>query len=141
MMIHIPATKFFTYTLDVSGGFTLGKSLNNYYKYGLGGIFEQNLGNFSQFYGYEFGEIFSENILSASNRFQFKLNKNLFLIGSINFANQFEDINVENAFKINESSAGITAGYKSPFGQIKLNYSAPLKNEKGIFSVVLGHWF
>ena len=141
IMIHVPVAKFFTYTVDIFGGFTIGKTLNNYYKYGFGGVFEQNLGNFSKFYGYEFGEIFSENILTASNRFQFKVSKNLFLIGSLNFANHFEDINVENTFKINESSAGITAGYKSPFGQIKLNYSTPLRTEKGIFSVILGHWF
>ncbi len=83
----------------------------------------------------------SDNIVSASNKFQFRIDKNFFLIGSLNFANYFENINVENTFRIKESSAGLTAGYKSPFGQIKMNYSAGLKRGKGILTVVLGHWF
>ncbi len=142
VVIHIPFSKSFTYTIDLFGGFTIGKDLDNYYKYGLGGIFEQNLGNFSRFAGYEFGQIMSDNIITASNRFQFRVNKNIFLSGNLNFANHFEEINIENAVKINESSAGVTAGYKSPFGQVKINYTTPLKNNgKGIFSVILGHWF
>ena len=47
----------------------------------------------------------------------------------------------DNFIKINYSSIGLTAGYDSPFGQIKLNYSHALNKNPGIFSVVLGHWF
>ncbi len=139
---YVPISKKFTYNLSLFGGFTLGESQqDDYYKFGLGGYFGQNLGNFASFEGYELGQIMSENILTASNRFQYKIDKNFFLIGSLNLANHFEEINIDNALKITETSAGLTAGYKSPFGQIKLNYSAGLKKGKGIFNVVLGHWF
>ncbi len=139
---YIPISKRFTYNLALFGGFTLGNThTDDYYKFGLGGLFEQNLGNYASFEGYELGQIMSDNIVSASNKFQFRIDKNFFLIGSLNFANYFENINVENTFRIKESSAGLTAGYKSPFGQIKMNYSAGLKRGKGILTVVLGHWF
>lgn len=139
--IHIPVTKYFTYSLDVFGGFTLGNPADSFYKYGLGGIFEQNLGNMVRFEGYGFGQIFSDNLLSASNRLQFRVSKNFYLTGIVNFANHFDDINIENTLKINESAVGITAGYKSPFGQIKINYSSAVKKGNGILSVILGHWF
>ena len=139
---HFPVSKRLTYSLKLFGGFTVGESnTDDYYKYGLGGIFEQNLGNFTRFEGYELGQILSENLLTASNNIQFRIDKNFFLIGTFNVANHFEEINVENTFKINESSVGLTTAFKSPFGQIKLNYSASLKRGKGMFSVVLGHWF
>ena len=141
MIIHFPLTKFFTYSIDLFGGFSIGGNPENYYQYGLGGVFDQNIGNFAHFDGFEFGQILSDNLLTASNRFQFRLNKNLFLIGSLNFANHFDEINIENTLKINESSAGITAGYKSPFGQIKINYSSSLNKGKGLFNIILGHSF
>ena len=59
----------------------------------------------------------------------------------INLMNTFEELSLKNLLDINKSSVGVTAGYKSPFGQIKMNYSIPLQSEKGIFSVILGHWF
>ncbi|MGC4129027.1 MAG: patatin-like phospholipase family protein [Bergeyella sp.] len=140
--IHIPVTKNFTYSLNLFGGFTIGESeTDDYFKYGLGGIFEQNTGNYSAFEGYEFGQIMSDNLLSASNRFQYKINRNFFLIGSFNLANHFDSINMEEAFKIKETSAGLTLGYRSPFGQIKLNYCAGLNKGKGLLNVILGHWF
>ncbi len=139
--INIPISKTFSYSIDLFGGFNTGDHTDDYYKFGLGGLFEQNLGNYSRLDGYEFGQILSNNLLSASNRFQFRLNKNLFLIGSFNFANHFEEINIENTLKINESSAGMTLGYKSPFGQIKINYSTALEKGNGMFNVILGHWF
>lgn len=139
--IHIPFSKTITYSLNLFGGFTFGNVKNPYYSFGLGGIFEQNLGNFASFEGYELGQILTDNLLTASNRIQFRIDKNLFLSGSFNIANHFEEVNISNAVQINESSAGITAGYKSPFGQIKINYSSALNKGKGMFNVTLGHWF
>lgn len=139
--IHIPFSKTITYSLNLFGGFTFGNVKNPYYSFGLGGIFEQNLGNFASFEGYELGQILTDNLLMASNRIQFRIDKNLFLSGSFNIANHFEEVNISNAVQINESSAGITAGYKSPFGQIKINYSSALNKGKGMFNVTLGHWF
>jgi NTE family protein len=53
----------------------------------------------------------------------------------------FSSIKFDEAVKLNYSSIGLTAGYKSPFGQIKLNVSKSLNKHKGVFSVILGHWF
>ncbi len=55
--------------------------------------------------------------------------------------NLFDNFNDANFIKINYSSFGITRGYDSPFGQIKINYSNAFKAKPGIIAVVLGHWF
>ena len=88
------------------------------------------------------GENRNDNVVGVNNYFQFKWNKNYFIIPQISFADVFEDFKKADFLKINKSSVGLTAGYRSPFGQIKVNYSQPLKDKsKGIFSVILGHWF
>ncbi|QOW11110.1 patatin [Kaistella flava (ex Peng et al. 2021)] len=139
--LNFPLTSWLTYRLGLFGGFTIGDVLSPYYQYRLGGIFEQNLGNFVKFQGYEFGQVFARNILSSSNVFQFKVAKNYFIDTNFSFANLFDDLNVDDILHITDSSAGLTAGYKSPFGQIKINYSHSLRINKGMFSVILGHWF
>ncbi|WP_267403641.1 MULTISPECIES: patatin-like phospholipase family protein [unclassified Chryseobacterium] len=140
--INIPLSKQFTYRLNLYGGVTIGDELPNYYKYKLGGIFEQNLVNFRTFGGFYFAQLNTNNVVLVSNDVQFKFNKNYFVSGNFSFANLSDDITFEDAVKLNYSSLGITAGYKSPFGQIKVNFSHSLKNnQKGIFSVILGHWF
>lgn len=141
LIINVPIAQWFTYRINLYGGFTLGDEVNSYYKYRAGGVFEQNLGNVVPFYGYQFGALQTDNILTAGNDFQFKLKKNLFMTAHINLMNTFEELSLKNLLDINKSSVGVTAGYKSPFGQIKMNYSIPLQSEKGIFSVILGHWF
>ena len=60
---------------------------------------------------------------------------------TINLINTFDEHKLNHVLKVRDVSGGITAGYKSPFGQIKLNYSRALDKGKGIFSVILGHWF
>jgi NTE family protein len=80
-------------------------------------------------------------MLISSNTAQFKLSKNFFADANFSFANLLNDLNVDDVLHVSDSSAGITAGYKSPFGQIKINYSQALKINKGAFSVILGHWF
>lgn len=134
-------SKLFTYRLNLYGGITVGEALPSFYQYRIGGIFEQSLGNFKRFGGYQFASLNDNNIFLASNDFQFRFGKNYFLVGNFSIANLFSSIKFEDAVKLNYSSLGITAGYKSPFGQIKLNYSKSLNKYKGVFSVILGHWF
>jgi NTE family protein len=140
--INIPLSKQFAYRLNLYGGITIGENLPNFYQYRLGGIFEQNIVNFRSFPGFYFGQLNSNNVVLICNDLQFKFNKNYFISGNFSFANLSDDISFEDAVKLNYSSVGLTAGYKSPFGQIKINFSHSLKNnQKGIFSVILGHWF
>ena len=139
--INFPFTDWFTYRLGLFGGFTVGEVLNDYYLFRIGGIFDQNLGNFTRFSGYEFGQLGAKNMLTNINTFQFKVYKNYFLNADFSIANLFNDLKVDDLIHISESSAGLTAGYKSPFGQVKLNYSRSFTNKNNIFSVILGHWF
>lgn len=134
-------SKLFTYRINLYGGITVGEALPSFYQYRIGGIFEQSLGNFKRFGGYQFASLNDNNIFLASNDFQFRFGKNYFLVGNFSIANLFSSIKFEDAVKLNYSSLGITAGYKSHFGQIKLNYSKSLNKHKGVFSVILGHWF
>lgn len=139
--LNFPITSWFTYCLGLYGGFTIGKKLPSYYQYRIGGIFAQNLGNFTTFQGYEFGQLSAKNLLTNINSFQFNVYKNYFLEASLSLANLFTDIKVDDIFHVNASSMGLTAGYKSPVGQIKINYSRSLSVNNNIFSVVLGHYF
>lgn len=134
-------SKLFTYRLNLYGGITIGENLPSYYQYRIGGIFEQNIVNFKRFAGSQFGLLNDENVFMASNDFQLRFNKNYFLIGNFSIANMFSSIKFEDAVKLNYSSIGLTAGYKSPFGQVKLNVSKSLNKHKAILSVILGHWF
>ncbi|RNA61017.1 patatin [Chryseobacterium nematophagum] len=140
--INLPISRQFTYRFKLYGGLTIGPELSEFYKYRLGGIFEQNIANFKTFSGFYFAQLNANNVVMVSNDLQFKFDKNYFLTGNFTFANLSDNINFEDTVKLNYSSLGITAGYKSPFGQIKVNFSHSLKNnQKGIFSVILGHWF
>ncbi|UWX59896.1 patatin-like phospholipase family protein [Chryseobacterium oranimense] len=140
--LNVPISKQFSYRLNLYGGITIGDDLPEFYQYRLGGIFEQNIVNFRSFGGFYFAQLNTNNVILISNDIQFKFNKNYFLSGNFSFANLSDDINFEDTVKVNYSSIGLTAGYKSPFGQIKINFSHSLKNnQKGIFSVILGHWF
>ena len=139
--INFPLNSWFTYRLGLFGGVTVGDEISSFYQYRIGGLFEQNVGNFVKFQGYEFGQLHSKNLLTASNTFQFNFSKNYYVDAHLSLGNLFNDIKVDDILHISESSAGITAGYKSPFGQIKLNYSRSLNRNNNILSVILGHWF
>lgn len=141
LTFNIPVSPLITYQTTLYGGFTIGQTEHPYYFYRIGGLFEQNINNFSRLDGLEFGQISAQNILTASNRLQVKVYKNFYATGSFNIANPFEEIKFEEILRVKYSTVGLTAGYKSPFGQIKLNYSTPLKGGKGMFNVILGHWF
>ena len=135
-------SKMFTYRLNLYGGITIGEeTLPSFYQYRVGGIFEQPIANYKQFGGYQFASLNDNNIFIASNDFQLRFGKNYFLVGNFSLANMFSSIKFDEAVKLNYSSIGLTAGYKSPFGQIKLNVSKSLNKHKGVFSVILGHWF
>ena len=139
--INFPLNSWLTYRLGLFGGVTVGDEISSFYQYRIGGLFEQNVGNFVKFQGYEFGQLHSKNLLTASNTFQFNFSKNYYVDAHLSIGNLFNDIKVDDILHISESSAGITAGYKSPFGQIKLNYSRSLNRNNNILSVILGHWF
>jgi len=134
-------SKLLTYRLNLFGGITIGENNPTFYQYRIGGLFEQPIVNFKRLAGYQFASLADNNILLASNDFQFRFVKNYFLIANFSIVNLFSSIKVDEAVKVNYSSIGLTAGYKSPFGQIKLNVSKSLNKHKGIFSVILGHWF
>ncbi|KFE99411.1 patatin [Chryseobacterium formosense] len=140
--INLPLIRKLSYHLNLYGGITIGENLPQFYQYRLGGIFEQNIINFHNFAGFYFAQLNTNNVVLISNDLQFKFYKNLFLSGNFSFANLSNDITFEDAVKVNYSSLGATIGYRSPFGQIKFNFSHSLKNnQKSIFSVILGHWF
>lgn len=141
LYINIPFSSIFTYQINLLGGFTFGNNIPYFYKYRLGGSFEQNLNNFISFDGFPFGNIETNNYIIASNNLQFNFNKNYFLIGSMNLANIFENNQTNKILNINKNSIGFTAGYKSLMGQIKISYYHPFKHKKGLFNVIFGHWF
>ncbi len=137
---NFPITKWLTYRLNTFYGITINP-VSDFYLYRLGGIFEQKTGNFVRFNGYEFGQEVNNNVIQLSNSLQFNPYKNYYLITNLNLANLFEDVKDANFLKVKYSSVGLTAGYDSPFGQIKVNYSHALNNNPGFLSLILGHWF
>lgn len=137
---NFPVNKWLTYRINSFYGISLNP-VSDFYAFRLGGIFEQNLVNFVKFNGYELGQEKNSNIIQLSNSLQFNPYKNYFLIANINMANLFSDFKDAYFLKIKYTAIGITAGYDSPFGQIKVNYSHALNKNPGILSVILGHWF
>lgn len=136
-----PINSWASYRLESFAGVSMEKT-PSFYHFHLGGIFEQNLGNFFKFYGYQFGQNNNNNVIGVINSLSFNLYKNYYIIPHFSIANLFDSIKEADFLKINYSSVGLSVGYKSPFGQIKINYSQPLKNRaKGVFNIVLGHWF
>ncbi|MFC6266778.1 patatin-like phospholipase family protein [Frigoriflavimonas asaccharolytica] len=138
---NIPISEIFTFRMNMFGGFTIGESLPEYYKYRPGGIFGQSLNNFTPFAGLQFGEYSSDQLLTSTADFQIRAFKNIFFTGSAGILNEFNDIKLEEILRITNTFAGVTAGYKSPVGQIKINYSQPLNSKNGTFNIILGHWF
>ena len=138
---NIPLSEIFTFRMNMFGGFTIGENISEYYKYRSGGIFGQALNNFTPFGGLQFGEYSSNQLLTSTADLQIKAFKNVYLTGSAGILNQFNEIQLEEILSITDSFGGITAGYKSPVGQIKINYSQPFNNKKRTFNIILGHWF
>ena len=136
-----PINSWITYRLEGFAGLSsLMPSL--FYQYHMGGIFDQNLGNFTSFQGYFLGEEKNTNLFTATNSLMFNINKNYFIIPTFSIAESFDSFRDFNSLKKTHSSLGITLGYKSPFGPIKINYSNALKSgSKGIFNIILGHSF
>lgn len=141
MHFNFPIFQGFTYRMNLFGGITLGEHMPYYYEYRLGGIFEQRLGNFIKMKGYQFGELSSPNAIIFSNDFQFGMKRTYYVIGHFSLSNLFSDAKTERIFRFNHNSIGISVGYRSPFGQIKFNYSHALNRKRGTFNVILGHWF
>lgn len=142
LQMNFPISSIVTYRLNLFGGFTIGGAYLQYYKYHLGGIFEQDLGSFLPFRGYQFGSYAVENVLIARNEMQFKMKKNLYLNAHFDMLNTFQQsVTFKELLNINDVSAGISVGYKSPIGQIQADLSRSFDRQKMIFSVIVGHWF
>lgn len=140
--INFPVVNKVAYNLNLFGGITIGDNVPDYYRYRLGGIFGQNIVNFKSFQGYYFGQLDAKNVALISNDLQYNFYKNFYATANFSFANLSNAVTFEEAAKVNYSSAGLTAGYKSPFGQIKVSFSKAFNSgQKGIFTVILGHWF
>ena len=137
---NFPITKWLTYRFNTFYGISINP-VSEFYQYQLGGIFDQKVGNFVKFHGYYFGQEKNNNVMQISNYFQFNPYKNYYITTNFSVANLFDNFDDAKFMNINYSSIGLTAGYDSPFGQIKLNYSHAFNKNPGIFSVVLGHWF
>lgn len=136
-----PISSRVSYHLESFAGFSTGE-VSPFYYFRFGGVFTQNLGNFFKFYGYNFGERREKNLIGVMNSLYINVYKKYYIIPSFNIADLFADLNSPSSFKINHSSAGLTLGYNSPFGQIKVNYSIAFQEKRrGLLNVVLGHWF
>ncbi|MDR3273688.1 MAG: patatin-like phospholipase family protein [Flavobacteriaceae bacterium] len=126
-----------------SEGF-FGTSFNNLplqYKYFLGGYFEQDLCNFEKFLGLPFGYAAGNHALSLFGGLKYRILKNHYARGYVNFANIEDEFIDLQYFKYKYSSYGIGYGYDSPFGPINLLYTYSTNQCKGVFSVALGYWF
>jgi NTE family protein len=141
LTLNFPLTEWLTYRMNMFGGFTIGNTLPSFYQYRYGGMFEQNIVNFISFNGHYFGQNTAENMLTTNFALQGNYNKKFFLTGNLNVLNSFSEINSTEIFRIKTYSIGLTMGYKSPFGQIKINYSTDINNSSKIFNIILGHWF
>lgn len=137
---NFPISKRLTYRFSSSYGISINP-VNYFYLYRLGGIFEQKMGNFVKFSGYELGQEANNNIIQLSNFLQFNPFGNYYIMANLNFGNLFNDFKDTDFLKIRYSAVGLTLGYDSPFGQIKVNYSHAMNRNPGIFTVILGHWF
>lgn len=136
-----PINSWISYRLESFAGLST-KEPSTFYQYRLGGIFKQRMGNFFNFNGYLLGQEKNNNIIGATNSILFNFKKNYFVIPHFSLAESFDRFDDLDLLKHTHFSTGLTLGYKSPFGQVKVNYSVPLKsNAKGIFNVILGHWF
>lgn len=140
--LNTPVTSFLSNRLNLFAGFSIGEDVPLEYQYYLGGIFKQPILNFVTFPGYKIGSRSNRNILTASNHFQFNVYRNLYFTPGVSIAALFDDYSLRNATTIQYISTDFGLGYRSPFGPISLNFSKSLNtDQKGIFSVVLGHWF
>jgi len=139
--LNFNITPRLTYRFSGFMGTSFGDS-PGLYTYKLGGLFEQDLQNFVSFGGYHLEQMENNNLLRISNDFQYRIFKNYFIIANYSTASLFPDIKNTEFLNFKNNSFGLTAGYKSPFGQIKLNYSKSFNHsQSGIFNVILGHWF
>jgi len=70
------------------------------------------------------------------------MKKNLYLNAHFDMLNTFQQsVTFKELLNINDVSAGISVGYKSPIGQIQADLSRSFDRQKMIFSVIVGHWF
>ncbi len=116
-------------------------NVNSFFQKSIfGGDFEQNFINAQKFYGFRIGEIYGNHTLKLHSGLQYELLKNNYIdaFGSVVFVvDELKDDYVLTA----HSSLGISYGYDSPFGPIRLRYSYSPTESNSIFTVSLGYWF
>lgn len=139
---NMPISKSVAYQLNLFGGISIGNEIPAYFYYHPGGIFMQKVANFTPFSGIHFGSVATRNAIIASNSLQVQFIKNFFATAHASFMNRFDTFDADKVIRLRDISAGISVGYKSPLGPIKLNYSKVFnKKDNGIFTVILGYWF
>jgi len=129
-----------TYQMSNFLGVSFGK-IPEFYKYRIGGIFEQNLDNIISFGGYKIGQKANYNVGRVSNNIQYRIMKNYYITANYSLANLFFDAKTMKILKFDNSSIGFSFGYKSPFGQIRVGYNKAYSENEGIINVILGQWF
>ncbi len=139
---NIPVLSHTTYQLHIFAGITADKEISPFHKFRAGGIFEQELGNFITFPGLKLAELTDDNMVSISQHIQYRWKKNFFITGNFNILTGFDEVRLKDMTEIYQLSCGLTLGYRSPLGPIKINYSKTLNTRNnGIFNIILGHWF
>lgn len=137
-----PLSRVFTYSLDTFAGISLGKEAPHFYLFRPGAVIGQPLGTFTSFTGYRFGDLATDNLFSFKNSLQVEFARNFFATGHYSLANLFAGSDMKKVLRISHHSVGISGGYRSPFGQIRVDFSQPLNSGyNGVFSVIMGHWF
>lgn len=81
-------------------------------------------------------------MMSVSQTAQFRFQKNFFIAANFNMLTVFDEVRIRDMLHIHYISGGLSVGYRSPLGPVKINYSMMInKKNSGIFNIMLGHWF
>lgn len=130
------------FQFNAFSGLSFSNELPYFYKFRAGGLFQQSLNNFVSFPGYDFGSLAFNDVIVIQNSLQFRIKKNFFVRANANFGNLFDDIKMDQLINFNHSSGALELGYRSPFGQLKVNYAKSLDNKNnGVLNIILGNWF
>ncbi len=141
LRINIPINTRLTNRIRGYSAFSIGEEISPFYNFRAGGIFDQNIHTFFQMPGYQFGQIQAKNLIILGDDLQVNVIKNVYATAHFYAAGAYDTFDLKQIFNFKYSSVGITLGYKTPAGQVKLNISKSIDKTPGIFSVVLGHWF
>lgn len=137
---NFPLSKSLTFRINTFGGLAFNEVPKDL-KYHIGGYFRQNLMQYQPFNGFYFGQETTNNVVLFSSALQYNFYDKLFATPSFAMGSLFNEIQGFNAFHFKNYTVGLVLGYSSVVGQLKLSYNYNLDLNKGIFNVILGHWF